>query len=154
MVQSGRFKNKTLLLFCVHALLFLASCRNETEETTGTAETKTVDLKKVTAPDFNADSAYAYIKAQVDFGPRVPGTVSHAKCADYLVAKLKSYGFETIVQRGTVQTFDKKQFTLKQFNDYYYSKYADDDSSGAYFIIIICSLLIGFIIYKKFAQNE
>lgn len=113
MVQSGRFKNKTLLLFCVHALLFLASCRNETEETTGTAETKTVDLKKVTAPDFNADSAYAYIKAQVDFGPRVPGTVSHAKCADYLVAKLKSYGFETIVQRGTVQTFDKKQFTLK-----------------------------------------
>lgn len=113
MVQSGRFKNRILLLFCVNTLLFLASGCNQTEETKETAETKTVDVKKVAVPDFNADSAYAYIKAQVDFGPRVPGTPSHAKCADYLVAKLKSYGLETIVQRGTVQTFDKKQFTLK-----------------------------------------
>jgi len=113
MVQSGRFKNKTLLLLCVNTLIFLASCRNETEQTTDTGETKIIDVKKITAPDFNADSAYAYIKAQVDFGPRVPGTPSHAKCANYLVAKLKSYGLETIVQRGTVQTFDKKQFSLK-----------------------------------------
>lgn len=113
MVQSGRFKNKTRLLFCVNALILFASCRNQTEQTTDTSATKTVDVKKVPVPDFNADSAYAYIKAQVDFGPRVPGTSSHAKCADYLVAKLKSYGLETIVQRGTVQTFDKKQFTLK-----------------------------------------
>ncbi|MDP1743989.1 MAG: M28 family peptidase, partial [Bacteroidota bacterium] len=113
MVQSGRFKNKILLLFFVTTLFFLASCRNETEQKTKTVDTKNVGVKKVIAPDFNADSAYAYIKAQVDFGPRVPGTTSHAKCADYLVAKLKSYGLETIVQRGTVQTFDKKQFTLK-----------------------------------------
>ncbi|MDO9186209.1 MAG: M28 family peptidase [Bacteroidia bacterium] len=113
MVQSGRFKNKILLLFFVTTLFFLASCRNETEQTTETVDIKNVGVKKVTAPDFNADSAYAYIKAQVDFGPRVPGTSSHAKCADYLVSKLKSYGLETIVQRGTVQTFDKKQFTLK-----------------------------------------
>ena len=52
-------------------------------------------------------------KAQVDFGPRVPGTKAHAKCADYLVAKLKAVGFEVTVQSGTIQTFDKKQFTLK-----------------------------------------
>ncbi|MCE9540698.1 MAG: M28 family peptidase [Bacteroidetes bacterium] len=102
-----------LLLFCVNAFLFLASGCDQTQETKETVETKTVDVKKITAPDFNADSAYAYIKTQVDFGPRVPGTASHAKCADFLVAKLKSYGLETIVQRGTVQTFDKKQFTLK-----------------------------------------
>jgi Zn-dependent M28 family amino/carboxypeptidase len=43
----------------------------------------------------------------------VPGTPAHAKCADYLSAKLKSYGFEVIVQNGTVTTFDKKKFNLK-----------------------------------------
>lgn len=112
MAPSGQFRNKLQLLFFVSLFVFIASCNNGTEPTKET-EIKTVEVKKNTAPDFNADSAYAYVKAQVDFGPRIPGTPSHAKCADYLVAKLKSYGLETIVQRGTVQTFDKKQFSLK-----------------------------------------
>ncbi len=37
---------------------------------------------------FNADSAYSYIKAQVSFGPRVPGTDSHRRCAEYIVGEL------------------------------------------------------------------
>ena len=113
MGQSGRFRNKILPLFCVNILILLLASCNPKEPTKETSETKTVDVQHTPAPDFKADSAYVYIKAQVDFGPRVPGTAAHANCADYLVAKLKSFGFETIVQRGTVQTFDKKQFTLK-----------------------------------------
>ena len=38
----------------------------------------------VQAPAFNADSAYAYIAAQVQFGPRVPNTEAHRRCGDYL----------------------------------------------------------------------
>ena len=52
------------------------------EETTG----------NVQAPAFNADSAYSYVKAQVDFGPRVPNTKSHKECGDYLASKLESFG--------------------------------------------------------------
>jgi len=44
------------------------------------------------APEFNADSAYAHIAAQVSFGPRIPGTETHARCGDYLVRKLSDYG--------------------------------------------------------------
>ncbi len=112
MAQSGQFRNKIQVVFFISIAVFLASCHNRVEQAKDN-EIKTVEVKKNPVPDFNPDSAYAYVKAQVDFGPRIPGTPSHAKCADYLVAKLKSYGLETIVQRGTVQTFDKKQFSLK-----------------------------------------
>ena len=43
----------------------------------------------VQAPTFNADSAYAYIAAQVQFGPRVPNTEAHRRCGDYLAAQLE-----------------------------------------------------------------
>lgn len=98
---------------CAVAALFIASCGNDTEQPSKTTQIKTVEAARVPAPDFNADSAYSFVKAQVDFGPRIPGTPAHARCADFLVAKLKSYGLETIVQSGTAQTFDKKQFRLK-----------------------------------------
>jgi hypothetical protein len=53
-------------------------------------------------PDFNADSAYAYTAAQVAFGPRVPNTPAHVKCGDYLIASLKRFGAEVVVQPAVV----------------------------------------------------
>lgn len=38
---------------------------------------------------FSGESAMAFLKAQVAFGPRVPGTPAHSACRDYLVAELK-----------------------------------------------------------------
>ncbi len=62
---------------------------------------------------FDADSAYNFVKAQVDFGPRIPSTVAHAACAEYLQAKLKSYGGSVFVQTAPIQTFDGKTHQLK-----------------------------------------
>lgn len=42
-------------------------------------------------PQFNADSAYQFIKKQVDFGPRVPNTYGHVQTQAYLEKKLKEY---------------------------------------------------------------
>lgn len=92
--------------------LAIASCNNDTKQTKELPKEEKV-VQKIPTPDFNADSAYACVKAQVDFGPRIPGTKAHAKCADYLVAKLKSYGWQVSVQNGTVKTYDDKQFVLK-----------------------------------------
>lgn len=105
-------KNLYFIYGCVVVSLSLVSCGTDTKDPEKTVPVK-VEVNRIAAPDFNADSAYSFVKAQVDFGPRVPGTAAHAKCADYLVAKLKSYGLQTMVQKGTVQTFDKKQFSLK-----------------------------------------
>lgn len=58
-------------------------------------------------PDFDADSAYAFIDAQVAFGPRVPGTPAHEKCENYIVSSLQKFGADTVsVQRTTVTAFD------------------------------------------------
>lgn len=54
--------------------------------------------------EFNADSAYSNVKTQVDFGPRVPGTKGHARCADFLIKKLKCYGVDSIVEQKTTVT--------------------------------------------------
>lgn len=57
-------------------------------------------------PDFNADSALAYVKAQCDFGPRVPGTPSHTACAAYLENTLKRFTSDVRVQAFKSRAFD------------------------------------------------
>ena len=106
-LKSTKLFAPSLIVF----ILFFTACNNEPKLT---SEKPKIDISNQQAtPVFNSDTAYEFIKKQVDFGPRVPGTPAHGKCADYLVLKLKSYGMETTVQRGTVQTFDKNQFVLK-----------------------------------------
>lgn len=51
-------------------------------------------------PDFNADSAYAYVANQVAFGPRVPNTAAHKACGDYLASELKRFGAK-VYQQGS-----------------------------------------------------
>ncbi|KAA6345304.1 hypothetical protein EZS27_007117 [termite gut metagenome] len=56
-----------------------------------TSNNKTLEAV-VSVPEFNADSAYQFIKVQVDFGPRVLNSIPHDLCGDYLAERLKSYG--------------------------------------------------------------
>ena len=110
MVLFGRLQN-SFAAAAVCSILVFVSCNNETKPPAETP--KVAEVPKLPVPEFNADSAYACVKAQVDFGPRIPGTKAHANCAAYLASKLKSYGLTVTVQNGTVKTFDGKQFILK-----------------------------------------
>src|SRR6218665_742267 len=101
-------KINQLLIISFLALLGFQACQQNKP-----ADTETSGELKLQAPDFNADSAYAYTKAQVDFGPRIPSTPAHAKCADYLVTKLKSFGGEVFVQQAPAKTYDGKTHQLK-----------------------------------------
>lgn len=51
----------------------------------------------LTAAEFSADSAYAYLARQVGFGPRVPGTAPHAACAAWLEAELRRHGADSVI---------------------------------------------------------
>ena len=57
---------------------------------------------------FNADSAYAFVKAQTDFGPRVPGSEAHEQCAAWLVEKLSEYADTVIVQEFRTRLYNNK----------------------------------------------
>ena len=55
---------------------------------------------------FNADTAYAFTKQQVAFGPRVPNTPAHNKCAAFLGATLRRYSKDVTIQRATAHAYD------------------------------------------------
>ena len=58
-------------------------------------------------PTFNADSAYQYVKAQCDFGPRVSGSEAHSACLAYFVEQFNAFGADTvIVQEGEMTIYD------------------------------------------------
>jgi hypothetical protein len=98
------------------ALLFLAACSNPdkpAENQQQEAQPTEAVTKPVSAPLVNADSAYYFVKKQVDFGPRIPGSKAHAACADWLKQKLDSYLPGTIIQTGTATTFDQRKYTIK-----------------------------------------
>lgn len=69
--------------------------------------------ESIVVPRFSADSAYNYIKAQVDFGPRVPGSMPHREAAAFLVSELRSRGAVVIVQAFKATTFDGVDVELR-----------------------------------------
>lgn len=62
---------------------------------------------------FSADSAYRFVADQVAFGPRVPGTDAHARCADYIIGKLKAYGADVTVQDTTMTDLNGNPHKIK-----------------------------------------
>ncbi len=60
---------------------------------------------KIPVPAFMADSAFAYVKKQVDFGPRVPGTAAHKACAAWISGSFKRYGLTVIEQPFKAKTY-------------------------------------------------
>lgn len=60
---------------------------------------------QINVPDFNADSAYAYVAKQVNFGPRIPGTPPQLKCASWLEQKVRSYTPNVFVQNTKISIY-------------------------------------------------
>lgn len=57
-------------------------------------------------PAFNADSAYAFTKAQCDFGPRAMNTDGHEQCAQWIARKFRSYGCKVLTQKADLTGYD------------------------------------------------
>ncbi|MCM1483633.1 MAG: M28 family peptidase [Muribaculaceae bacterium] len=71
------------------------------------------DTMTVTAPKFNADTAYSYVDRQVSFGPRVPGTEGHRVCAEFIKDVLKANGVDTIIeQTAEVEAFNGDKLNI------------------------------------------
>lgn len=89
---------RKLLIFFL-PIFQLVACTQTTKSTQSTE-------KSINVPEFNSDSAYQFTKAQVEFGPRVPNTKAHDKCAQYLSTALKRFGAEVIEQKADLAAFD------------------------------------------------
>jgi hypothetical protein len=94
--------NKLNILVIFALILCFTSCKEATEETTITQ----IDYTKVEIPTFNADSAYSYVKAQCDFGPRTPKSKASQLCGDYLIDFMKQYADTVYVQNFSSPLWD------------------------------------------------
>ena len=47
---------------------------------------------------FSGDASLPYVKTQLDFGPRVPGTPAHRRTGDWIIAQMKQRADTVIVQ--------------------------------------------------------
>ena len=100
---------RSLLGLLIIPLLF-SGCHNRVKETATRADSTRVS---VNIPQFNADSAYLFVKTQVDFGPRVPNTPAHEQCAGWLTEKFKGLAPSLIVQKGEVKAFNGTMLHFK-----------------------------------------
>src|SRR5690348_588845 len=66
-----------------------------------------------TATGFSGSAAYSYAKAQVEFGPRVPGTPAAKKAGDWIINQMRSRADTVIVQSFTYTTKDRKKLPLR-----------------------------------------
>lgn len=89
-----------VILLSAFVWILLSSCNADPKTGGGTiVAPEKVDAKaKRAIPKFEQDSAYQYIKKQVEFGIRLPGTPTHKACKEWLSAKLKSFGATVIEQ--------------------------------------------------------
>lgn len=64
------------------------------------------ELVTSAGPSFNADSAYAFTKAQCDFGPRTMNSEAHEACGIWIAEKFKSLGCEVELQKANLKGYD------------------------------------------------
>ncbi|MDO8366089.1 MAG: M28 family peptidase [Saprospiraceae bacterium] len=100
--------NRRTLAYVLFALLLLSAVfyaiqpylnKKPDIPTPPKTETPRPNIPQIKVPDFNPDSAFLFVKKQVDFGPRAPNTPAHQKCAAWLVKEFKRYGFVVIEQK-------------------------------------------------------
>lgn len=87
------------ILFFLLTILPFAACNQAAKKTQN-------EEKTISVPGFSVDSAYSFVKKQVDFGPRVPNTAAHVACSQYLSSELKRFGAQVIEQKVDLTAFD------------------------------------------------
>ena len=104
MVYCNMLKIKTIFILTIGAFFLFAAC-DRTKKTPKDTPQTTVAL-----PAFDNDSAYAFVKAQTDFGPRVLGSEAHENCRIWLIEKLREYCDTVYNQSFTAKTYDRKSW--------------------------------------------
>lgn len=101
--------NYKYLIFAI-VLSFLSACGFASHSNKAKQDNTTARV----VPIFNPDSAYHYVKAQCDFGPRVPGTEAHVACLNYFVEQFNRFNADTvIVQEGETMLYDGSKMPIR-----------------------------------------
>lgn len=92
-----------ILLLCL-----VVGCKGDAKE--GSAAQRGA---AATSTGFDGNAAYKYAKAQVDFGPRVPGSPAAKQAGDWIIRQMRARADTVIVQSFTYTTADGKKLPLR-----------------------------------------
>jgi len=104
---------KMTLLYIVLIAMVTACGSNSSSTGTASATDTTTAVQAATRQPFDGNAALQLTQQQCQFGPRVPATPAHAKCADWLLATLQASCDTVILQTGTVQTATQGSLGIK-----------------------------------------
>ncbi|MEL6923301.1 MAG: M28 family peptidase [Bacteroidota bacterium] len=98
-------KGITLRIFVslLLGLLLWSACEEDQKDPV--VDTDTDTGAALTVPKFNRDSAYTFVKKQVDFGPRVPNSAGHQATKVWLAEQLRQYGATVIEQNFSATAY-------------------------------------------------
>ncbi|NJL75906.1 MAG: M28 family peptidase [Saprospiraceae bacterium] len=92
--------------FILSLVVFVMACHADEKNSDTTSENTNQVVKNYPIPKFDRDSAFAFVAAQVAFGPRVPNTPAHQQGKIWIVNQLQAFGAEVIEQN-----FEAKAYT-------------------------------------------
>lgn len=97
------------MLLCA-ALFVAAACRGDAQKS---ASARSTGKAGATSTGFSGAAAYNYAKAQVDFGPRVPGTPAAKRAGDWIISQMRARADTVVVQGFTYTTATGKKLQLR-----------------------------------------
>ena len=97
----------SILIICIVTIAF-NGCKGKADSSV--AQDSTANE----VPQFNADSAFADIVAQCNFGPRTMESEAHEKCGDYIISKFRQYGLTVSKQEASFTLYNGQ--TVKGYN--------------------------------------
>lgn len=107
--------NKSLIGAVLCSGLFLfggIGCKKPAGQHNTPTSTENTLTAQIERPTFSCDSAYLYVKQQIDFGPRVPGSTGHNACRQYLVNELTRHGAQVVEQPFVGKVFTGETFKM------------------------------------------
>ncbi|HIA11595.1 MAG TPA: M28 family peptidase [Flavobacteriales bacterium] len=90
--------------YSLFLFMLVIACNDATDK--GTSKAINSKIPEIATPSFNQDSAYIFIKKQVDIGPRVPNSPAQDSCAKFFIKKLRSFNLDVTTQEGQVTGHD------------------------------------------------
>ncbi len=90
-------------------LILIAACAKEQPKP---PQVQKMEKAPPNVPSFNEDSAFSYLTAQTDFGPRNPGSSGHQKCLEYLQREMQKNTDAVNLQPFTIKGYEGQTFNL------------------------------------------
>ena len=97
-------------MLAIMVFAVLVGCQGDTTKGSAAQRSTTTGA---TSTGFDGNAAYNYARAQVAFGPRVPGTPAAKRAGDWIIQQMRARADTVIVQSFTHTTADGKRLPLR-----------------------------------------